>query len=152
MDSFPVLMHTAIDAPDCRGLAEFYRELLGVHYRPGDEPPTDGSDDDADWLVLVDAHAQRVLTVQEKTDMKRATWPSEEVSMQMRMDFRYRLLRSSHDTASEPRLWVPRCSTTAPPMKVTACMCLPIPPDTPSACWSAHRRPEGAWPNVPLTP
>jgi hypothetical protein len=88
MDSFPVLMHTAIDAPDCRGLAEFYRELLGVHYRPGDEPPTDGSDDDADWLVLVDAHAQRVLTVQEKTDMKRATWPSEEVSMQMRMDFR----------------------------------------------------------------
>ena len=42
MPDFPVLMHTAVDAPDCRGLAEFYRELLGLHYRPGDEPPSDG--------------------------------------------------------------------------------------------------------------
>jgi catechol-2,3-dioxygenase len=88
VSNFPVLMHTAIDSPDCRGLAEFYRELLGLHYRPWDEPPTDGSDDDADWLVLVDSHGQRVLTVQEKTDMRRPTWPSEEVSMQMHMDFR----------------------------------------------------------------
>lgn len=88
MSDFPVLMHTAIDAPDCRGLAEFYRELLGLRYRPGDEPPTDGSEDDADWLVLVDMHGQRVLAVQEKTDMRRSTWPSEEVSMQLHMDFR----------------------------------------------------------------
>lgn len=88
MSNFPVLMHTAIDAPDCRGLAEFYRELLGLKYRPWDEPPADGSDDDADWLVLVDSQGQRVLTVQEKTDMKRPTWPSEEASMQMHMDFR----------------------------------------------------------------
>jgi catechol-2,3-dioxygenase len=86
--NFPVLMHTAIDAPDCRGLAEFYRELLGLQYRPGDEPPTDGSEDGADWLVLVDSGGQRVLTVQEKTDLRRPTWPSEEVSMQMHMDFR----------------------------------------------------------------
>jgi hypothetical protein len=27
-------------------IAEFYRELLGLRYRPGDEPPTDGSADD----------------------------------------------------------------------------------------------------------
>lgn len=86
--SFPVLMHTAIDAPDCRGLAEFYRELLGLQYRPWDEPPTDGTEDDADWLVLVDSHGQRVITVQKKVDMMRPTWPSEEVSMQMHMDFR----------------------------------------------------------------
>jgi catechol-2,3-dioxygenase len=85
---FPVLMHTAIDAPDCRGLAEFYRELLGLHYRPEDEPPSDGAADHADWLVLVDSQGRRVLTVQEKTDMARPTWPSEEVSMQMHMDFR----------------------------------------------------------------
>jgi catechol-2,3-dioxygenase len=88
MSNFPLLMHTAIDAPDCRGLAEFYRELLGLKYRPGDEPPTDGSDDDADWLVLVDSQGRRALTVQRKTDMRRPTWPSEEVSMQMHMDFR----------------------------------------------------------------
>lgn len=88
MSSYPVLMHTAIDAPDCRGLAEFYRQLLGLQYRPGDEPSTDGTEDNADWLVLVDSQGQRVLTVQEKSDMARPTWPSEEMSMQMHMDFR----------------------------------------------------------------
>ncbi len=88
MSSYPVLMHTAIDAPDCRGLAEFYRELLGLQYRRGDEPSTDGTEDTADWLVLVDSQGQRVLTVQEKADMARPTWPSEEISMQMHMDFR----------------------------------------------------------------
>ena len=40
MTEYPVLLHTAIDARDCRGLAEFYRQLLGLHYRPGDEAPT----------------------------------------------------------------------------------------------------------------
>ena len=32
--------------------------------------------------------ARRALAVQEKTDMKRPTWPSEDVSMQLHMDFR----------------------------------------------------------------
>jgi hypothetical protein len=39
MPGYPVLLHTAIDARDCRGLAEFHRDLLGPHYRPGDEIP-----------------------------------------------------------------------------------------------------------------
>lgn len=88
MTDYPQLLHTAIDAADCRGLAEFYRELLGLHYREGEEPPTDGSPDDADWLVLLDADGQRVVTVQEKRDTKPPTWPSEDVPMQMHMDFR----------------------------------------------------------------
>ncbi|MEJ7742753.1 MAG: VOC family protein [Nocardioidaceae bacterium] len=88
MPNYPVLMHTALDAPNCRGLAEFYRELLGLRYRLGDEAPTDDSQDDADWLVLVDLQGKRVLTVQEKTDLVKSTWPSEEVPMQMHMDFR----------------------------------------------------------------
>jgi catechol-2,3-dioxygenase len=84
---YPVLLHTAIDARDCRGLAEFYRKLLGLHYRPGDEIPSDGSGDDADWLVLVDDNEHRVVTVQEKKDTTPPTWPSEQVPMQMHMDF-----------------------------------------------------------------
>lgn len=88
MPNYPVLMHTALDAPNCRGLAEFYRELLGLRYRLGDEAPTDDSQDGADWLVLVDLQGKRVLTVQEKTDLVKSTWPSEEVPMQMHMDFR----------------------------------------------------------------
>ena len=88
MSNYPVLLHTAIDAADCRGLAEFYRELLGLHYREGEEPPTDGSRDDADWLVLLAEAGNRVLTIQEKKDTPPPTWPSERVPMQMHMDFK----------------------------------------------------------------
>ena len=87
MNGHPVLLHTAIDARDCRGLAEFYRQLLGLRYRAGDEPPTDGRADDADWLVLLDDDGRRVLAVQEKPGLSRSTWPSEEVPMQMHLDF-----------------------------------------------------------------
>ena len=88
MSGFPVLMHTAVDATDVRGLAEFYRELLGVRYRPGDEPPSDGSADDEDWLVLVDADGSRVLAFQEVPTLDRPTWPSHDVPKQMHLDFR----------------------------------------------------------------
>lgn len=88
MTEYPILLHTAIDARNCRDLAEFYRQLLGLYYRPGDEAPDDGTDDDADWLVMLDAAGNRVLTVQEKKDTSAPTWPSEEVPMQMHMDFK----------------------------------------------------------------
>lgn len=88
MSGFPELMHTALDATDVRGLAEFYRELLGVRYRPGDEPPTDGSADDEDWLVLVDADGSRVLAFQEVPTLDRPTWPGHDVPKQMHLDFR----------------------------------------------------------------
>jgi catechol-2,3-dioxygenase len=85
---FPILLHTAIDAQDCRGLAEFYRKLLGLTYRPGEEPPPDGTPDDADWLVLLDSDGNRVLTIQQKTDTTPPTWPAEDVPIQMHMDFK----------------------------------------------------------------
>jgi catechol-2,3-dioxygenase len=69
-------------------VAEFYRQLLGLHYRAGEEPPTDGSPDDADWLVLLDQHGDRVVTIQAKKDTTAPTWPSEDVPMQMHMDFK----------------------------------------------------------------
>jgi hypothetical protein len=52
--SFPVLRQTVLDGPDARALAEFYRALLGLRYRPGDEPPAPGQPDPQgrDWLVL----------------------------------------------------------------------------------------------------
>jgi catechol-2,3-dioxygenase len=85
--SHPVLLHSVIDARDCRGLAEFYRELLGLQYRPGEEPPVEG-EDDADWLVLVNADGDRVVTIQGKADTSPPTWPAEDVPMQMHMDFK----------------------------------------------------------------
>ena len=87
MPEFPHLLHTAIDSTDGRGLAEFYREFLGLQYRPGDEPPTDGSEDDDSWLVLVDADGNRKVAIQRVDSLRRSTWPSHEIPMQLHMDF-----------------------------------------------------------------
>ena len=86
MDTFPVLMHTALDATDCRGLAEFYRHFLGLQYRAGDEA-VPGEPDLADWLVLVDAAGNRVLAVNRVDELERPTWPSDAVAKQMHQDF-----------------------------------------------------------------
>jgi hypothetical protein len=36
MAEYPRMLHTVLDTTDVRLLAEFYRELLGLRYRPGD--------------------------------------------------------------------------------------------------------------------
>lgn len=86
MSTYPRLLHTAIDTTDPRGLAEFYRELMGLHYRPGDEPPAEGPDDDTAWLVLLDADGRRQLAFQQVEHLERTTWPSHDVPMQMHLD------------------------------------------------------------------
>lgn len=88
MAGYPVLMHTALDATDVRALAEFYRELLGLHYRPGDESPDAGAADDADWLVLLDGGGRRVLAVNRVERLDRPTWPEDDVPKQMHQDYR----------------------------------------------------------------
>jgi hypothetical protein len=48
--SYQVLLHTAIDARDCRGLGEFYRQFLGLRYRrrPSNTQRTN-TGDRGDW-------------------------------------------------------------------------------------------------------
>ncbi len=87
MAEYPQLLHTAIDTTDARALAEFYRRLLGLQYRHGDEPPSDGEADDADWLVLVDPSGVRKLAFQQVERLERTTWPGHDVPMQMHLDF-----------------------------------------------------------------
>jgi catechol 2,3-dioxygenase-like lactoylglutathione lyase family enzyme len=85
MTEYPHLLHTAIDTTDARGLAEFYRQLLGLRYRPGDEPGE--GDGVADWLVLVDSHGARNLAFQRVERLEPTTWPEHDVPMQMHLDF-----------------------------------------------------------------
>jgi catechol 2,3-dioxygenase-like lactoylglutathione lyase family enzyme len=87
MADYPQLLHTAIDTTDARALAEFYRQLLGLQYRQGDEPRADGDADDADWLVLVDPSGARQLAFQQVERLERTTWPTHDVPMQMHLDF-----------------------------------------------------------------
>jgi len=87
MAEYPQLLHTAIDTTDARALAEFYRQLLGLQYRQGDEPLADGDADDADWLVLVDPSGARQLAFQQVERLEPTTWPTHDVPMQMHLDF-----------------------------------------------------------------
>jgi catechol 2,3-dioxygenase-like lactoylglutathione lyase family enzyme len=87
MAEYPRLLHTAVDTTNARQLAEFYRELLGLRYRPGDEPPAGGTSDDADWLVLVDSHGGRKLAFQQVDSLPRSTWPAPDIPMQLHLDF-----------------------------------------------------------------
>lgn len=82
----PHLLHTVIDTTDVRGSAEFWRELLGLVYRLGDDPPAAGTADDADWLVLTDVDGTRRLAFQEVHTLTPTTWPSTEVPMQLHLD------------------------------------------------------------------
>ena len=87
MTGFPQILHTVLDTADVRELAEFYRQLLGLQYRPGDEPaPEDDTPDDVDWLVLTDAQGSRRLAFQRVEHLQRTTWPSPDVPMQMHLD------------------------------------------------------------------
>lgn len=86
MSEYPVLLQTVIDATDARALAEFYRQLLGLRYRPGDEPPAGGAADEAGWLVLTDLNGSRRLAFQQVERLERTTWPAGDVPMQMHID------------------------------------------------------------------
>lgn len=84
----PTLVQVVLDAEDARGLAEFYRELLGLVYRPGDERPDPGEPDPrgADWLVLRDVTGQHRLAFQQVDRLAASTWPEGTVPQQLHLD------------------------------------------------------------------
>lgn len=66
-DRVPKLRQVVLDATDARALAEFYRQLLGFSYRPGDPD---------DWVVLLDASGVPRLAFQQVASLPPPTWPS----------------------------------------------------------------------------
>jgi Glyoxalase-like domain len=87
-DTFPLLRSIVLDTLDARGLAEFYRQLLGYSYRPGDELPAAGQPDPAggDWLVLVDPTGRARLAFQHVDRLPPSTWPADGVPQQLHLD------------------------------------------------------------------
>ena len=144
MVSRPVLQQPVIDAVDIRSVAEFYRELLGLHYRAGDELADGREPDSADWLVLLDDDGRRVLTFQRTEELKPSTWPSPEVPMQLHLDFTVpdrESLDAAHDTRCA---WAGVSSWTAPTTRTSPCTCSRTRPATPSASsWGERGRPRG---------
>ena len=80
------IRQVVLDCTDVRALAEFYRELLDLRYRPGDEPPAPGEPDPrgSDWLVLRAAGVQ--LAFQQVDALPEATWPEGPVPQQLHLD------------------------------------------------------------------
>ncbi|MDN5725396.1 MAG: VOC family protein [Propionibacteriales bacterium] len=85
----PRIRQIVLDTPDPRASAEFYRQLYDLRYRPGDEPPTDGSPDErgADWLVLSPASTDGIgMAFQEVDALPRSTWPDQSVPQMLHLD------------------------------------------------------------------
>jgi catechol 2,3-dioxygenase-like lactoylglutathione lyase family enzyme len=83
-----VFRQVVLDCTDARALAEFYRQLLGLEYRPGDEQPAGGGPDPAgqDWLVLRDSAGTTRLAFQQVAVFPEATWPDAAVPQQLHLD------------------------------------------------------------------
>ncbi len=87
-ESVPTLRQVVLDCTDARSLAEFYRRLLGLTYRPGDEPPENGAVDErgGDWLVLRTPGDVPQQAFQQVSRLPAATWPDGPVPQQLHLD------------------------------------------------------------------
>ena len=83
MTSYPALRAVVLDATDARRLAEFYRQLLGIEYRAGDETPQPGED----FLMLVNPATGARLSFQQVDQLPQSTWPKDDVPQQLHLDF-----------------------------------------------------------------
>jgi hypothetical protein len=89
--TFPVIRQIVLDTTDPRGLAEFYRQLFGLSYRPGDEPPPAGQPDPrgGDWLVLrnpAGGGETGDLAFQKVDELPKSTWPDNSLPQQLHLD------------------------------------------------------------------
>ena len=86
--AYPVIRQTVLDTTDPRRLAEFYRLLFGLQYRPGDEPPAPGQADPKgdDWLGLRSPAGGAALAFQKVEKVPEATWPDGPVPQQLHLD------------------------------------------------------------------
>ena len=86
--SVPRLRQVVFDSTNARASAEFWREVLGLVYRAGNEPPAAGEDDPAgsDWLNLQAPDGTPVLAFQQVDELARSTWPDAAVPQQLHLD------------------------------------------------------------------
>lgn len=84
----PTLCQLVIDSTDVRRTAEFWRELLGLVYRPGHAPPSDGEPDAAEdgWLNLFEPDGTPRLAFQQVETLAPTSWPDHTIPQQLHLD------------------------------------------------------------------
>jgi hypothetical protein len=84
----PRFRQIVLDSTDARASAEFWKALLDLSYRPGDEPPAPGEDDPAgrDWITLQTPVGLPLLGFQQVASLTHATWPEGPVPQQLHLD------------------------------------------------------------------
>lgn len=87
-ESYARIAQVVLDTTDARRLAEFYRLLFGLEYRPGDEPvSTDRSrTHEEDWLVLRNTTGGPQLAFQRTDGVRPSTWPDATVPQMFHLD------------------------------------------------------------------
>jgi catechol 2,3-dioxygenase-like lactoylglutathione lyase family enzyme len=88
VSAYPTVRQVVLDCPDARVLAEFYRQLLGLEYRPGDERPPEGEPDarGQDWLVLRHPDGRPALAFQQVDGLPEPTWPTGPYPQMLHLD------------------------------------------------------------------
>jgi catechol 2,3-dioxygenase-like lactoylglutathione lyase family enzyme len=88
VDGTPILRQVVLDTVDARRSAEFWRQLLGLVYREGHEPPPPGADDPSGraWLNLHRPDGTPCLALQQVAQVPRSTWPAPGVPQQLHLD------------------------------------------------------------------
>jgi catechol-2,3-dioxygenase len=126
VETTPNFRQVVLDTTDARGLAEFYRQLLGLEYRPGDERPAEGEPDPlgSDWLVLRNPGGTQ-LAFQQVEELPEATWPEGEHPQQLHLDLtvpNVEALDAAHDSALRlgARMLLDRSSDPKEPLRVYA--------------------------------
>ena len=84
----PRLVQVVLDSTDPRRAAEFWRRLMGLVYREGDEQPPPGEDDvrGRDWLCLRQQDGTPLLAFQQVEELAAPTWPDQRVPQQLHLD------------------------------------------------------------------
>jgi catechol 2,3-dioxygenase-like lactoylglutathione lyase family enzyme len=86
-ESYPKIVQVVLDTTSARLLAEFYRQMFGLQYRSGDEPPPSGEPDPQgeDWLVLR-SNGGPQLAFQQTDGVRPSTWPDGTVPQMFHLD------------------------------------------------------------------
>ena len=138
----PRLRQVVLDSTDARRAAEFWRQLLGLVYRPGQEPPPSGEDDPSgrDWLNLRLLDGTPLLAFQQVEALPPATWPATSVPQQLHLDTTVRDVAELDAVHERVLALGGKLRRIAPTTRKSRCVSTP----TPTGIRSAYSSPTGS--------